>query len=550
MLNWWRQEKESGAASGGADFPVAVLGQPLEPPAGDVDMVFDGALPATGSVVVTWHKKWGQVAGEVYDDIEDARHRFHQMVGGIYAAMLIRDGREVAYYGKREGREREMHKWLANEVRWQAAHENERTGGGEPLSVKNTFLSFDDAEEPGNSAARCSTSMPPTARFSFDGDQGQQEVGSGYVVTWHKAWGRVMGELYRDEKHARARFRQLEGGLYAAMLVSETGSEVAYYGKREAVEVEMKRWCEQQVLLHGQCDAGSSNSVSPARSCTTSDPGCPGPPDGTTRGAAPAPGLTVMAQPPLEREPVDSDGLNATLRRLLGRKPAGQTTVMVRNIPNKFTQRSFLQVLIDIGYGGTMDLFYLPIDWRTFTNLGYAFLNFTTEVHAREFREQMEGYRLGSKSQKLLATSIARVQGFNANFESLRKNVVMASEDRLERQPIIFDPDTGAEIPFPPPAGPLKRTRKKAFMDFNSSYKRLFARVCLIVQPHVAHPVTQYVLDSHKVKRFWKPLEQLIRGVEESDATLASVVSCTVAQMSNCCFAYPDVGYLDPAGIW
>lgn len=52
-----------------------------------------------------------------------------------------------------------------------------------------------------------------------------------------------------------------------------------------------------------------------------------------------------------------------------------RTTVMVKNIPNKYTQRNLLD-LIDGNYAGKYDFFYLPIDFKNKCNLGYAFINF------------------------------------------------------------------------------------------------------------------------------------------------------------------------------
>ena len=61
-----------------------------------------------------------------------------------------------------------------------------------------------------------------------------------------------------------------------------------------------------------------------------------------------------------------------------------QTTLMVRNIPIKFTREDML-TFINKKFAGKYDYFYLPKDIRTHCNMGFAFINMAHPIYIIDF---------------------------------------------------------------------------------------------------------------------------------------------------------------------
>lgn len=62
----------------------------------------------------------------------------------------------------------------------------------------------------------------------------------------------------------------------------------------------------------------------------------------------------------------------------------GRTTLMVKNIPNKYTREMLIQ-LFDKTERKKYDFLYLPIDPDNSCNIGYAFINFLDCSHIKDF---------------------------------------------------------------------------------------------------------------------------------------------------------------------
>jgi hypothetical protein len=69
-----------------------------------------------------------------------------------------------------------------------------------------------------------------------------------------------------------------------------------------------------------------------------------------------------------------------------------RTTIMIKNIPNKYTQKAFTDE-INIRFANTYDVFYLPIDYTNNCNLGFAFINFIHPFYIIDFYETYRGQK-------------------------------------------------------------------------------------------------------------------------------------------------------------
>jgi len=93
------------------------------------------------------------------------------------------------------------------------------------------------------------------------------------------------------------------------------------------------------------------------------------------------------------------------------------TTVMMRNLPNKYSQRMLLSEINHTGFLGTFDFLYLPIDPDTQANRGYSFLNFIDPGFAWMFKMSYEGRKMNRfNSNKVVSVVPATLQGFEANY--------------------------------------------------------------------------------------------------------------------------------------
>ncbi|KIY99534.1 hypothetical protein MNEG_8430 [Monoraphidium neglectum] len=132
---------------------------------------------------------------------------------------------------------------------------------------------------------------------------------------------------------------------------------------------------------------------------------------------------------------------------------------MIKNIPNKYTQKMLLQT-IEESLRGTFDFFYLPIDFKNKCNVGYAFINMIQPRSILPLVERFDNRRWEKfNSEKVCQISYARIQGRAALISHFQNSSLMHEDKRC--RPVLFVTDgqhAGEQEPFP--VGPNVRPRQ------------------------------------------------------------------------------------------
>ncbi|CAL5067463.1 unnamed protein product [Urochloa decumbens] len=135
-----------------------------------------------------------------------------------------------------------------------------------------------------------------------------------------------------------------------------------------------------------------------------------------------------------------------------------RTTLMIKNIPNKYTSKMLLAA-IDESHRGIYDFIYLPIDFKNKCNVGYAFINMISSENIVPFYKTFHGKRWEKfNSEKVASLAYARIQGKSALVAHFQNSSLMNEDKRC--RPILFHsdgPNAGDQEPFP--VGPNVRSR-------------------------------------------------------------------------------------------
>ncbi len=87
-----------------------------------------------------------------------------------------------------------------------------------------------------------------------------------------------------------------------------------------------------------------------------------------------------------------------------------RASLYVRNIPNKYTQMDLIAEFEK--HQSKFDFLYLPIDFGSGANVGYAFINFVHPLFIIDFYNEFMGREWSKfKSRKICDIKYARIQG-------------------------------------------------------------------------------------------------------------------------------------------
>ena len=118
-----------------------------------------------------------------------------------------------------------------------------------------------------------------------------------------------------------------------------------------------------------------------------------------------------------------------------------RTTLMVKNIPNTISQVQLLEQF-NLRHKGSFNFFYLPIDFKTKLNVGYAFINFKEPSKIVNFFLEFncKKWVIGNekKKDKVCFLSYARIQGLRCILDHFKRSSIMKQIDE-KLKPMVFN---------------------------------------------------------------------------------------------------------------
>jgi len=119
--------------------------------------------------------------------------------------------------------------------------------------------------------------------------------------------------------------------------------------------------------------------------------------------------------------------------------------VMLRNIPNRLCHEELIAELEELGFSGTFDFVYIPMDngrkqrgssRSSISNVGYAFVNFLCASWAERCTAVFRDHSFPG-SNRVTRVSPAHVQGLEANMAHFASSAGR-NQKLQQRQPVVM----------------------------------------------------------------------------------------------------------------
>lgn len=136
-----------------------------------------------------------------------------------------------------------------------------------------------------------------------------------------------------------------------------------------------------------------------------------------------------------------------------------KTTVMLRNVPYNCSRDSVVKMMDEAGLCGLYNFIYLPIDFRSKSGFGYAFINMVSNAAAEKLFAQFNGFSdWPMRSQKVAEVTWSEPsQGLHIHIERYRNSPVMHDAVPDEFKPAMYE--NGIRVAFPVPTKAIRAPR-------------------------------------------------------------------------------------------
>lgn len=136
-----------------------------------------------------------------------------------------------------------------------------------------------------------------------------------------------------------------------------------------------------------------------------------------------------------------------------------KTTVMLRNVPYNCPRDSVVKMMDEAGFCGLYNFIYLPIDFRSKSGFGYAFINMVSNDAAEKFFVQFNRFSdWPMRSQKVAEVTWSEPsQGLHVHVERYRNSPVMHDAVPDEFKPAMYE--NGIRVDFPRPTKAIRVPR-------------------------------------------------------------------------------------------